>query len=297
MSLTTHRTAYISRTEVEPPVVARREPVVWGAVDDGPLDAAALERYERDGFLSFEDLLGDDEVYRLVARVEALATDPALRDDPRVIREPDGDDVRSVFEVHRLDPVLAELTADPRLADVARQIVGGEVYLHQTRVNRKPPLRGREFSWHSDFETWHHEDGIPEMRTVSAVVSLSENRIDNGSLMIIPGSHRSFVGCAGATPDAHHEASLRRQEIGTPSDDALTQLVHDHGIETVTGRAGSVTFFDSNCMHGSNGNITPFARCNLFFVYNAVDNAPELPFGGTAPRPEHIAHRHPVPVR
>ena len=50
-------------------------------------------------------------------------------------------------------------------------------------------------------------------------------------------------------------------------------------------------FFDSNIMHGSSSNITPFARSNAFFVYNHVDNALQEPFAADAPRPEHIAHR------
>ena len=57
------------------------------------------------------------------------------------------------------------------------------------------------------------------------------------------------------------------------------------------GDPGSVVFFDCNVMHGSPDNITPAPRTNAFFGYNAVDNALVEPFGGTAPRPNHIASR------
>ncbi len=57
-----------------------------------------------------------------------------------------------------------------------------------------------------------------------------------------------------------------------------------------------MVFFDSNLMHGSNGNITPFARSNAFFVYNRVDNALEAPYAAAAPRPPHIAHREVEPL-
>jgi ectoine hydroxylase len=49
-------------------------------------------------------------------------------------------------------------------------------------------------------------------------------------------------------------------------------------------------------MHGSNGNITPWPRSNLFLVYNSVENALEAPFSGQAPRPPHIASRHFEPL-
>ena len=51
-----------------------------------------------------------------------------------------------------------------------------------------------------------------------------------------------------------------------------------YGIDTALGPAGSVVFFDSNILHGSNSNITPSARSNLFYVYNQVDNALQAPF-------------------
>jgi ectoine hydroxylase len=63
------------------------------------------------------------------------------------------------------------------------------------------------------------------------------------------------------------------------------------------GPAGSATFFDCNMMHGSNGNITPSPRVNLFLVYNSVDNALVEPFAAPAPRPTFIASRTFEPVQ
>jgi ectoine hydroxylase len=49
-------------------------------------------------------------------------------------------------------------------------------------------------------------------------------------------------------------------------------------------------------MHGSNGNITPDPRTNVFLVYNSVENAVEAPFGGMPPRPEFLAARRVEPL-
>jgi ectoine hydroxylase len=49
-------------------------------------------------------------------------------------------------------------------------------------------------------------------------------------------------------------------------------------------------------MHGSNGNITPFARRNVFLVYNSVENALVEPFAAPGRRPEFIAARTFTPV-
>jgi hypothetical protein len=71
----------------------------------------------------------------------------------------------------------------------------------------------------------------------------------------------------------------------------FTQLVEEGGIETITGPPGSAVYFDCNVMHGSNGNITPLPRSNVFFVYNSVENAMVEPFAAPAPRPEFIGAR------
>src|SRR5690606_32238298 len=181
--------------------------------------------------------------------------------------------------------------------DVAQFLLNDKVYIHQSRLNYKPGFEGKEFYWHSDFETWHVEDGMPRMRALSMSVLLAENTPDNGPLMLMPGSHRVFLTCIGATPDDHYRSSLKKQEYGVPDRQSLTELAHRHGITAPTGKAGTVVIFDCNTMHGSNGNITPYPRANAFFVYNAVSNRLQEPFGAQKPRPDFIAARGaPMPV-
>ncbi|MDX6315142.1 MAG: ectoine hydroxylase [Streptomyces sp.] len=267
-------------------VSPRQDPVVWGESA-----AADLRGYERDGFLTVDQLITPTEVKTYRAELDRLLADPAVRADERAVIEPKSQEIRSVFEVHKLSEIFAGLVRDPRLLDYARRILGSDVYVHQSRVNVKPGFGASGFYWHSDFETWHAEDGLPRMRTVSVSVALTENRATNGGLMIMPGSHRTFLGCAGETPTDNYRQSLKMQEAGTPSDAALTELAGQHGIKLFTGPAGSATWFDCNCMHGSGDNITPFPRSNVFIVFNSVENAAVEPFAAPVRRPEFIGAR------
>lgn len=297
MTVSTARTAdrYPTRIADRPLLIDRAEPSVWSS-EAGLLTADELASHERDGFVTVPQLLTPDEVTTYSAELDRLATDPAVRADERTIVEKTSQQVRSIFEVHRLSDAIAALLADERVAGRARQILGSEVYVHQTRINYKPGFGGGGFYWHSDFETWHAEDGMPSPRAVSISISLTENFAHNGCLMIMPGSHRTFVSCVGETPAENYKESLREQEIGTPDPGSLTTLADARGIQMFTGAAGSATLFDSNCMHGSGSNITPYPRSNIFIVFNSVENTLVEPFSAPAPRPTYIGSRDFTPV-
>ncbi|WP_407645465.1 ectoine hydroxylase [Amycolatopsis alkalitolerans] len=285
-------------TRVTGPVkpLDRADPTVWGSEGDGPVDAATLASHDAKGFHIVEGLLSPAEVQAYWQELVRLSGDETLKADERVITEKASGEVRSIFEVHKISELIRELVRDPRVLDRARQILGSEVYLHQTRVNYMPGFKGSGFYWHSDFETWHAEDGMPSPRAVSCSIALTDNYPYNGGLMVMPGSQRTFVPCEGETPEDYYKASLKEQEIGVPSPQHITELAAEHGVEQFTGPAGSALWFDSNIMHGSGNNITPFPRSNIFLVFNSVENTLVEPFAAAKPRPTFIGSREFIPV-
>jgi ectoine hydroxylase len=288
---------YPSRGDSRPRRIERMDPVVHGIPGrGGPLDVAQVEQYARDGFLVVPSLFSPVEVAELNAALTDWVQSEAVLGLPETIAEPGSDAVRSVFRVHDLHPLFHRLACDPRLRDAARQILGGEVYIHQSRVNLKPGFRGKEFYWHSDFETWHMEDGMPRMRALSVSLTLTDNYHVNGPLMLIPGSHMVYISCVGGTPEHHYRESLKKQEYGVPDEHSLAELAARGGIEAPVGPAGMAVFFDCNTMHGSSSNISPYPRHNVFFVYNSVENRLRDPYCGRPPRPEYIATRTGAPI-
>ncbi|MCA6103968.1 ectoine hydroxylase [Bradyrhizobium sp. WSM 4400] len=283
---------YPSRLTSEAQMLPRLDPVIhsdWS--ESAPLTRQQAEQFDRDGFLVLKDVLSPEEVDHLQTQAKKLLSSPNGLNPETIIAEPDSQEIRSVFEIHSQSRVIGRLAADARLAGIAQFLLNDKVYIHQSRLNYKPGFEGKEFYWHSDFETWHVEDGMPRMRALSMSVLLAENTPDNGPLMLMPGSHRVFLTCIGATPEDHYRTSLKKQEYGVPDRQSLTELAHRHGIVAPTGKAGTVVIFDCNTMHGSNGNITPFPRANAFFVYNAVSNRLQAPFGVKKPRPSFVAAR------
>ncbi|MEX3618749.1 ectoine hydroxylase [Paenibacillus glucanolyticus] len=283
---------YPSRLHSEPRLLKRQDPVVYSDwTPDASITLEQSEFYERNGYLFLEGFFDREELQYYQAEARSLQVTARESEKDEVIREPGGDEVRSVFAVHHSHAVFQELSQHPRLLAIVEYLLGSETYIHQSRINYKPGFTGKEFYWHSDFETWHVEDGMPRMRALSCSIALEDNYPFNGPLMVVPGSHKEFVACVGKTPDNHFKDSLRKQEYGVPDHDSLTRLVKEGGIDTPVGKAGSIVLFDCNIMHGSNSNITPMPRSNIFMVYNSVENKIVQPYSGQSPRPEYIAAR------
>lgn len=290
-STKTARDEYPSRKGEDYRFLQRREPVVFGTATDGPLDEKELAQYVEQGFLHYPGFFSEDEIAPAKAELKRLREDRGLRARPEAITERGSGALRSLFAVHLASDPVARLCRHSRLVAIARQILASNVYILQSRINYKPGFAGKGFFWHSDFETWHVEDGLPRMHTFSCSISLTENTETNGPLMLVPGSHHRFLSCAGVTPEDNYKRSLKKQELGVPDGAHLSELVERGGLTPATGPAGSVTFFDCNVMHGSSSNITPWPRSNVFMVFNSVENLLVEPFGAPAPRPEFLAHR------
>jgi ectoine hydroxylase len=258
---------------------------------DAPLSESLVADYDRKGYLVLENFLSEQMVGCLQNELSRLRCLSEYEKGPEWICERGSGELRSLFRVHQISDVFRQLANDRRLVDIARYLLADDVYVYQSRLNYKPGLHGREFYWHSDFETWHVEDGMPRMRALSCSLFLTDNDAKNGALMLMPGSHKEYLSCVGETPKDHYLQSLKQQTFGIPDDDSLKHLANKYGIACAEAKAGSVLFFDCNTLHGSNSNITPDPRSNLFFVYNHIDNKVTDPFCAQPPRPEFIATR------
>ena len=285
---------YPTRLERPAESFERKDPVIHSQGTDrhnGPLSETELARYERDGFLVFNNFLDQETVKRFRDDLRAYENDDSILRSEGTITEPGKQEIRSIFGIHELSDRFDRLTRESRLLDMVHQLLGSDAYIHQSRINFKPGFHGKGFDWHSDFETWHAEDGMPRMRAVSFSIALTDNTPFNGPLMLIPGSHKMFVPCVGRTPEDNYQSSLKKQELGVPNEQDLQKMADQYGIQAPTGPAGSLIIFECNTLHASNANMSPWPRSNLFFVYNSVENRLEQPFCGNKPRPDFLGNR------
>lgn len=292
--MTRSQDQFPTRLERKLGMFERLDPVVhapeerWG---DGPLPEEKVREFDERGFLFFESFFDRSEMEKFIQELQEYEEDEDLKLAEGTILEPSKQEIRSIFGIHEVSERFDRLTRDPHLLKIVQQLLDSEVYIHQSRINYKPGFKGKGFNWHSDFETWHSEDGMPQMRCLSCSIVMTDNNEFNGPLMLIPGSHKYFIPCVGRTPENNYKESLKIQNLGVPDDTSLRRLMDENFIEAPKGAAGSLIIFECNTLHGSNANMSCWPRSNLFFVYNSVHNTLVEPFCGNKPRPEFLANR------
>lgn len=279
---------YPSRTGNEETIVSRIDPVVYGKLQpevENSLSATQLESYQHNGFIVLPDYMSE-WVNPLLEEVESLRLSMAGKEE--LIAEPESKELRTIFKPFAFSQLIDQFSRNPKILTIARQLLGSDVYITQSRINIKPAFTGKSFPWHSDFETWHVEDGMPRMRAVTAWIMLNENNEHNGPLYVIPGSHQHYVSCAGTTENKNYDKSLRKQQAGVPKPETMQQLLKNQKIQGVYGKAGTVVFHECNLMHGSPDNISAMPRTLLMSVYNSCENKLVEPFCDQPPRPDYL---------
>jgi ectoine hydroxylase len=245
-----------------------------------PAGSADLKKFDKDGYLFFPKMFSSEEASLL--KIEA--DNVYLEDRKEVVKEFSGV-ARTAFAAHKYNEAFSRLGAHPRLIDPVSQVLDGNIYMHQFKLNAKAAFDGAVWQWHQDFGTWHRDDGMPEPRAMNIAVFLDDVTAANGPLLFIPGSHKFGVVEAG------HDLETTNYPLWTLDNDKVLELAERGGCVAPTGPAGSMLMFSSLLVHASPPNISPFGRSIVYLSLCHVDNHIQK-FN----RDEWIAHRDFTPI-
>ena len=246
------------------------------------LDDTQLEQFDKEGWLFFENVFQTNEVELLKREAHRIFA----MDREEVFREKDGATARTAFAAQNYNDLYHRLGRHPRLVKPVKQLLGGDVYMHQFKINAKAAFNGDVWQWHQDFGVWHRDDEMPEPRAMNIALFLEDVTEFNGALMFIPRSHKRGVIKAG------HDLQTTSYPLWTIDDKTITELVEEGGLVSPKGKAGSIIMFCSNLVHSSPSNMSPFDRTIVYLSLCHVDNHIRR-----FKRAEWIAHRDFAPIK
>ncbi len=235
-----------------------------------------LDSYQTEGYLFLPEVFSGAEIAALNAELPELFA----QDRPENVREKDGRTVRTIFAAQHFSEPYRRLARHPRLVEPVRQLLDGDVYIHQFKINAKAAFDGDVWQWHQDYGTWARDDLMPEPRALNVAVFLEEVNEFNGALLFIPGSHAKGKLAAG------HDLQTTSYPLWTIDNGTIARLVDEGGLVAPKGPAGSALFFHCNLVHGSPGNMSPYDRTIVYISLCHVDNHIRR-----YKRPDYIAER------
>lgn len=244
------------------------------------LATAEIETFREKGWIVIEDAFDAEDV----AVLKEAVAEVSKKEGPEVAREPTGEP-HVVYGMHLLDQRFSALAHHPAIVENSETLLGKQVFVHQSRVNVKQ-TGGSIVKWHQDFGTYHRVDGLPTPEGIMVGIFLNEVNACNAPVMAIPGSHKhGIVSKAFKDPNSRDFNTVSKYRYDIP-EETIRNLVQEHGLETITGPAGSLLLMDMTVVHGSTINITPMERVILYINVSTVDNK-----GETFERPEYYAAR------
>src|SRR5919201_1731795 len=77
----------------------------------------------------------------------------------------------------------------PAVVEVLTQLLGPDVRLHSSKLNMKEARYGSPVEWHQDWAFYPHTNDD----VLAIGVMLDDTDLDNGPLLVTPGSHKGPV--------------------------------------------------------------------------------------------------------
>jgi ectoine hydroxylase len=263
-----------------------------------------VEDYRQNGFLLIENLFSKTEIDLIKQEMYKVIGE----DCSRRILEKSGA-VRSFFAPDLSSDLFSRIVRIRKLVEPSSQLIGDEVYAHQTKINSKFAMIGDWWDWHQDYTYWKLDDGMPAPEVLTAMIFLTDVTDFNGPMLLIPGSHKAGTVNEGENipvrvdneskwfreyqASATYMSALTADLKYTLKRHTIADWVEKNGIRSAKGAAGTVLFFHGNIFHASSNNLSPWDRHTFLVTYNSIRNClPEM----ENPRPGFIANRVFVPI-
>ena len=238
------------------------------AADNDLLEA----QFERDGFVVARGLIEPDVRARQLGWIERALSplqgpaefeaDVGYPGAPANRDAPGGQTTRRLLQAFSRDEAVAELALHPAVETVLRQLMASDEVLlsqcHHNCVMTKHPGYSSATLWHQDIRYWSFD----RAELISVWFALGDETAYNGSLRVIPGSHRLDLDRGRLDADLFLRPDLADNRA----------LIEQNTAAAL--QPGDVLFFHCRLFHAAGMNRSDRVKLSPVFTYHAADNRP-----------------------
>lgn len=231
-----------------------------------------IQSFADNGYLIRRGLIDEASADRLVELIDrslkpALApvefeADVHYPGAPESRLAPGGNTPRRLLHAYSRNEQFQAIGRHPKVVETLQALMGSREILlsqnHHNCVMTKHPGYSSVTSWHQDIRYWRFDR--PEL--VSVWLALGPENVDNGCLLVMPGSHKWELD-----PGRFDASLFLRTDI--PENEALLATATPVELER-----GDVLFFHSKTLHAAGQNQSNTVKRTLVYTYRAGTNQP-----------------------
>lgn len=224
-----------------------------------------IQFYRDAGYLGVENVFSAAEVAELrrvtdefVEKSRAITANDAVFDlEPS--HTPQNPRLRRLKDPIKQHAAYRHAILHPKLLGIVSQLIGPGLASNGNKLNLKLADVGSPVEWHQDWAFYPHTNDD----LLAVGVAMDDSTLENGCLMVIPGTHR------GPVLDHHQDGVF----IGAVTDPGF----RPDGAVPILLQAGGISIHHVRTLHGSAPNRSAHPRRLLLFQYCAADAWPLLP--------------------
>ena len=236
------------------------------------LTNAQIQQFKIDGYLVLPNVLSTNKCKQLRELIERhlqqrihpieLEANVHYPGAPESESAVGGSTIRRLLMAFQRDPLLTNLANHGATTRAIQQILKCQtVYLnpnHHNCVMTKQPAYSSKTLWHRDTRYWNFDNKY----LINAWFALGNEYQENGSLKILPGSHRWEV-----TDNALDDAQFLKLDHADNIERLVTQRM-------VNLNAGDALLFSAHCFHAAGKNTTEKPKFSAVFTYHDENTSP-----------------------
>lgn len=226
------------------------------------LSQEQINNYYKDGFLTVENVIRDDELQQLctvtdefVEKSRAITHNDAIydlepdhsADNPRLRR------LKNPIQHHE---IYHKMINHDAIINIVEQLIGKGVRTNGNKLNMKPPSHGSAVEWHQDWAFYPHTNDD----LLAVGIAIDDMTETNGCMLMVPGSHKTEL-------ISHHENGVFVGAVADPNFKA------DNTAQVLV-KAGGISIHHARTLHASTPNHSDKPRRLLLFQYCAIDSWP-----------------------
>ncbi|HXW79841.1 MAG TPA: phytanoyl-CoA dioxygenase family protein [Acidimicrobiales bacterium] len=224
------------------------------------LTPSEVASYRRDGYITVSGIIDEPMLEELREVTDLMAEKAAAVGHSDTVFDfatgPGPPVLRRIKSPEQQDPAYARAQAAEAVLDCLEDILGGPIRFWAGKLNLKQPHGGQAVEWHQD---WAFGPATND-NLLTVGLALDDATVENGCLMVIPGSHHG--------PVLDHWKDGRF--MGAVSEPTL-DLSNAQALEI---RSGGISVHHTRTLHGSAPNRSTKPRRLLLFTYAAADAWP-----------------------